>query len=367
MSWTEFEGLLAPISPAPGAAGPSTGESLRYEPLYDQIRELRREDDPSLPQGVWKHDLKRADWSQVEALAAGALKSRSKDLQLAAWLAEAWTYLYGFAGAAQGLELLAELSDRYWEDLHPQAANGDIEYRLAPLRWVVDQLAKALRRVEVTWTGDDDAPAYTWGDWEDSLYLTRLAATDQEAVARAEAAGRITQPRFFMSINQTAGSHLLRLSEQVAGVEAAIGHLESVLAERCGPGAVSFAQLAETARAIANFLGRVLAERVDSGELSPSVMQEPSGEGGSPWSAELSAHTTAPGRIASRAEAYQRLTEAAEYLLRTEPHSPAPYLVRRAVLWGNLSLAELLAELLDGKADLQTIYTLLGIRRMDVS
>ncbi len=367
MSLTDLEGLLAPISPSPGAAGPSTGEPLRYEPIYDQIRELRREDDPTLPQGVWKHELKRADWSQVETLAAEALTHRSKDLQLAAWLAEAWTHLYGFAGAAQGLELLAELSDRYWDDVHPKAANGDLEYRLAPLRWAVDQLAKSLRRVAVTWPEDDDAPAYTWGDWEDSIYLTRLATTDQEAVARAEAAGRVSQPRFFMSVNATPGSHLLRLSEQVAGVEAAIGHLEGVLGERLGPGAVSFVPLADTARAIATFLGRILAERVDSGELAPSVMQEPSGEGGSPWAAELSFHAAAPGRIASRAEAYQRLTEAAEYLLRTEPHSPAPYLVRRAVLWGNLSLAELLAELLDGKADLQTIYTLLGIRRMDVS
>jgi type VI secretion system protein ImpA len=40
-----------------------------------------------------------------------------------------------------------------------------------------------------------------------------------------------------------------------------------------------------------------------------------------------------------------------------------PYLVRRAISWGNLSLAELLEELLQKNADLPTIYALLGIKR----
>lgn len=363
----DFESLLAPIPPPPGTSGSPAGEPLRYDPLFDEIKELRREDDPTLPQGVWKHELKRADWSQVEALAAGALKSRGKDLQVAGWLAEAWTHLYGFAGARQGLELLAELCRRYWDDVHPQASNGDTEYRLAPLRWTIDQLAKTLRGVAITGPEDEDAPAYSWSDWEDGLYLSRLSATDREAAARAEAAGRVTQPKFFLSVNQTPAGQFLRLAEQVAGVEAAIGNLDAVLAECCGRGAVSLAALGDITAAIASFLGRILSERVDAGELAPSLLAEPSGEGGSPWAAELGAHGGAPGRITSRTEAYQRLTEAAEYLLRTEPHSPAPYLVQRAVMWGNLSLAELLAELLAGKADLPTIYTLLGIKRGDVS
>jgi predicted component of type VI protein secretion system len=70
-----------------------------------------------------------------------------------------------------------------------------------------------------------------------------------------------------------------------------------------------------------------------------------------------------PGSVLSRSEAYQRLIEAADFLLRTEPHSPVPYLVRRAVSWGNLSLADLLQELLQKNADLPTLYTLLGIKR----
>ncbi|MCB1033146.1 MAG: type VI secretion system protein TssA, partial [Acidobacteria bacterium] len=67
------------------------------------------------------------------------------------------------------------------------------------------------------------------------------------------------------------------------------------------------------------------------------------------------------GAIRSRAEAYRRLSEAADYLARTEPHSPTPYLVRRAVSWGSMTVTELLKELLADKSDLTTVFKLLGI------
>ncbi len=66
--------------------------------------------------------------------------------------------------------------------------------------------------------------------------------------------------------------------------------------------------------------------------------------------------------ICSRSEAYRRLAEAADYLLRTEPHSPTPYLVKRAIGWGNMSLTELLMELVNSENDLAGIYNLLGIK-----
>lgn len=65
--------------------------------------------------------------------------------------------------------------------------------------------------------------------------------------------------------------------------------------------------------------------------------------------------------IRTRAEAYQRLAEAAEYLLQTEPHSPAPYLVKKAIAWGNMTLDELLPELVRDERALQDTMKLLQI------
>ncbi|MDQ3744790.1 MAG: hypothetical protein M3444_10440, partial [Acidobacteriota bacterium] len=72
-------------------------------------------------------------------------------------------------------------------------------------------------------------------------------------------------------------------------------------------------------------------------------------------------HWSPGAPIRSRAEAYQRLAEAADYLLRTEPHSPTPYLVRRAVEWGSMSLSELLQQIVRNDGEMQEINRLLRL------
>ena len=67
----------------------------------------------------------------------------------------------------------------------------------------------------------------------------------------------------------------------------------------------------------------------------------------------------------SRAEAYQRLAEAADYLLRTEPHSPTPYLVRRAVEWGSMSLSDVLQQIVRNDGEMQEINRLLRLAPAD--
>jgi len=54
-----IESLLAPISDERPC-----GEDLTFEPLFDDIKEARRQDDASLDQGEWKTELKVADWNK---------------------------------------------------------------------------------------------------------------------------------------------------------------------------------------------------------------------------------------------------------------------------------------------------------------
>jgi type VI secretion system protein ImpA len=65
--------------------------------------------------------------------------------------------------------------------------------------------------------------------------------------------------------------------------------------------------------------------------------------------------------IGSRDEAYALLDAAAGYLAATEPHSPAPWLVRRAVGWGGMELGELLESLIGEGYDLKSLRLLLGL------
>ncbi|NVL47715.1 type VI secretion system protein TssA, partial [Pseudomonas syringae pv. actinidiae] len=63
----------------------------------------------------------------------------------------------------------------------------------------------------------------------------------------------------------------------------------------------------------------------------------------------------------NREEAYRHLLCIADYLARTEPHSPVPYLIKKGVEWGNQPLKELLSELISSDSDARRVWTLLGV------
>src|SRR5215470_4675215 len=125
------------LKPIPGA-NPG-GVDLRYDPLYDKIKEARREDDDA-PQGEWATARKIADWPNVIKLSKEALTAKSKDLQIAAWLTEALLRREGFAGLSSGLDVLAGLVGDQWDHLFPEIDDGDAEMRAAPLGWLGGKL-----------------------------------------------------------------------------------------------------------------------------------------------------------------------------------------------------------------------------------
>ena len=79
----EFEELVAPI-----AGDNPSGVDMSFEQVFEDIKEARRQDDPTLSQGEWKSELKVAQWPKARDLCIEVLSHKSKDLQVAAWLAE---------------------------------------------------------------------------------------------------------------------------------------------------------------------------------------------------------------------------------------------------------------------------------------
>ncbi|NRA90567.1 MAG: hypothetical protein HRU43_05510 [Simkaniaceae bacterium] len=67
------------------------------------------------------------------------------------------------------------------------------------------------------------------------------------------------------------------------------------------------------------------------------------------------------GSLQSRQQAYELLSQIADYLSEIEPHSPTPYLIRRAVAWGDMSLGELMSELAQQSGDIQHAMRFLGM------
>jgi type VI secretion system ImpA family protein len=346
----DVETLLSPIK-----ADKPAGVDLRYDAVYGQIRELRRQDDASLPMGVWKSEQKRADWHAMESICLETLETRSKDLQIAAWLLESWVELHGFAGAAQGFRVMHALCDSFWEDLHPRIDGGDAEFRIAPLVWLNRNLPTSLKLLPLTAPEAQGVAACTLADWEVAAHT---ANSQNRPAAQPAKDGAMTMARFQQSAILTPTMHLAAVSEEIGRLNRRCAEFEKLIDEKLGresPGLSAVRGVGESASAL---LRAMLNERDDFQPApAPDSFSFP-GDGAE----ESEMDTALPGRIRTRSDAYRWLAEAADFLARTEPHSPTSYLVRRAIAWGSMSLEELLPELVRNQGELGEIFRLLNVR-----
>jgi type VI secretion system protein ImpA len=355
----DWEQLSAPISEEQPA-----GEYLRYEGTYDRIREARREDDATLTQGIYKTELKKADWREVERICTEALAKRSKDIQIATWLMESWLRLQGFSGCRDGLHLLIELIEKYWPILHPQLNEDDPEHRVGTFVWINEKLSMQLKLIPITSPQSNDLAPYSFADWEMAGHLEQLAERNQNSSPASDTGASVTLTRFQASAMLTTTQSYLKLFDDLNGTAEACLALDDLLEEKLGKQSPGLQRFIETLGDVQRLIADILHARPEEPELASTEhgtqRAATTTEGHQAGSEIWSAHP-----IRSRAEAYWRLSEAAEYLLRTEPHSPTPYLVQRAVEWGSMSLFDLFQQIIRNEGEMQEINKLLRLTNKD--
>ena len=120
------------------------GEDLSLTSVYDDIKNAKYEDATDLSFGVWERELKKAEWDIVEKISFEALRDKTKDLQIACWLAESFVALEGFAGISRGLKVLTLFLENFWTSCYPKNddQSSDEEYKLRILDWVADVFFK---------------------------------------------------------------------------------------------------------------------------------------------------------------------------------------------------------------------------------
>ena len=329
------EELLSPITGTnPG------GIELRYDPIFDKIKEARRED-LDAPQGEWATTLKTADWPLVIKLSKDAIATKSKDLQIAAWLTEALARREGFPGLRSGIEVLAGLVEECWDNLYPEIDDGDAEMRAAPLEWVGTKLDVSVRRIAIDKTGHD------FLQYKESRTVPTeeaAAGSEEKRAAREDAvmSGRATPEEIDAGFTATPKAWFKALVGDIEATIGAVKALDSVSQEKFADVAPSFGRLVETLedclRSANSQYKRKLelepdpieAAPIDSGEVASSGAGT-SGPGSSGAAAgPLSAEPM------SREDATSRIVGAARYLRNTDPYNPAAYLMLRGFRWGEL-------------------------------
>jgi type VI secretion system protein ImpA len=337
--------LLNPI-PGPNPAG----ENLRYAPVYDQIREARREEE-AITEGDWQTPGKKANWPLVIKLATDALATKSKDLQLAAWLTEALIRTEGYAALAPCLDLIRGLLENFWDGLYPEIEDGDLELRATPLEWIGTQLETPIKQVPLTRSGLD------WLQYK----ISRSVPTEDEAAssdarrAQREAAiadGKITPEEFDSAFHATPTSFYQQAFDDLEAARESLVQLAAVCDEKFGDYSPSFSVLRNTLEEVQQSV-RILLQRKQALEGPPAeeevAGEETVAEEGA-WAAEEVTAvpvrpTAAPRRKALAAEpqdredAIERVVSAARFLRHEDPYSPVPYLLLRALRWGELRAA----------------------------
>jgi type VI secretion system protein ImpA len=342
----EFETLVAPFD-GPNRAGVPPNETG----VQAAIKQAREADDASLPLGAWEHELRRADWDKVAQLTADALAQQGKDLQLAAWLLEAQIYRYGFSAIGGCLHLIERLCVEFWDDLHPNQDAPAYTRRANIFSWMNRKLPPLVRQIPMAMGAQEHH--YCLADWERARRYEQHRQADPGGGAEGPSASDLSAA-MAATPSETYAAMERELSDAIALLE----RLSATLGERMGRDAPALGGLGaalEQARALFDAeLYRRGARRTNAATPiqvgQAAVRSEPE---------RLPA--LAEGPIRDRAEAYARLDEVAAYLQCLEPHSPVPYLIRRAAEWGQHNAVELYQELflrLNGQIN---IFEMMGL------
>jgi type VI secretion system protein ImpA len=337
------------LNPIPGAN--PCGENLRYAPVYDKIKEARREDDDA-PQGEWRIERKTADFLLVIKLAGDALANKSKDLQLAVWLTEALLKQEGFGGFRAGINFIQSLLETFWDGLYPEREDDDASLRAVPLEWLGGRMDLALRKAPITRKG------FGWLKYKEAVGVGYEADADTETKAESRAAaiaeGKLTGEEWDAAFAASPKEYYVALEADLDGILEAIESLTALCEEKFGDDTPSFSPLRGTTEEIRHTVHGLLQKKR---ELFPDVVPAAADDG---WStteetaveAAVEAEPEQPraaapvrpkpkgGPLAAEpvdnADACERVVSAARYLRGENAYSPVPYLLLRALRWGEL-------------------------------
>ena len=358
------DNLFAPIS-----AEKPCGEPAALAPWYDKLRELRRPNEAALESFLGQQSerkpriMTRDIWAPREPrklfeLLCDALATKSKDLELAAWLTESLAWRDGLAGLNEGLGLLCRFLTDYWDHLHPLPdEDGDLGMRCRYLEWVgmTDNVKDScvilvIGFIPVTQSG------LSLNQYAESRAIpSKDESGDKARDARreAQAVGKIFPEDFDAALAATPKAFYKQLKAAAAAARDTLAALEKLCTQKFPsdpPGFTKLKDRLEKAENTADILLRKKLEQdpdpVEAAPVEPAaVAAAAEAEDSAPASAaaasSLEQLLDSAGAVngmepGSKQEAFVRIAAVARYLRKIDPANPVPYLLVRSLRWGEL-------------------------------
>ena len=334
MGMTDLEALLRPVSEE-ARCGPDLDAA--GDPAYVELGVAAEWKDAKYVGEQQVAPEVAPDWGKVKQSAA-ALLAVSKDLRIAKHYVAALAHTEGLPGFAAGVRLLRDLTDRYWDGLHPALEGEEDDWRR--------NLVMELNAERGALGGLRAAPL------AESRKVGRFMVRDIEvldgAAAPAEGAVAPTAELLRESIRDTdeaaSGLRLEACGQALADLQA----IQEVFRQHQPSVGLEFARVEKLLRRAREILGEALG--VESAA-------EDAAEGG----ADAPARGAGNGELRSRADARRVLESVCDFLERTEPAHPAPLLIRRAARLLDLSFLDIIRDIAPGAAS--QIEDLGGLKR----
>lgn len=257
--------LNAILTPIPGEK--KTGENLRYDNIYDELKEARREED-ELNQGDWRHEIKKVDWNKVSELSIDALTHKTKDIQIAVWLTEALTKTDGFEGLALGFKILTGLLMNYWDSIYPEIEGEDLESRVNVLEVInaneTEGKASMIKQIPIT--DSKVSPGYSWLKWKESRKVgyeknTRNQYGDVDEKKKKDrdemiADGKLTAEDFDAAVDISTGAYYFDLEEKIKQSREAFDAFEKIVDDKFGSHAPRLAEFRKALTDLEQFVSK---------------------------------------------------------------------------------------------------------------
>jgi type VI secretion system protein ImpA len=341
-------------------------------PCGDSKESILNTDSPATDEIVdleMKHDTatkkiklgEKAEWRDVFELSAKILGHHCKHAQfLVQWL-DTVPQLYDFEGLAQALDVVAKVIEKYPRELHPNP-EGKATRKLE----IISKLAasnsfnEAVQRIpfprnsekesQVSYLHSVYAKYYEEASeterisYRDLGYCSRDELTEQLSVISPENCKKLID-----SLEACIGA-TLKL-DQVLNQQKEEALLQGNRAEDH----VGFLQLKRNLESILQYAKTQLPNAKEETSNDASAGQDSSTL--EDTSSKLDQKTaiftlgsSVQGTLESRRNALNLLSRLAEFFRKTEPHSPISYSLQQAVRWADLSLPELIEELVPANA-----------------
>jgi len=345
----DVDALLAPIT----AESPA-GEDLEYDPAFLEAMRLA-DGTPERVMGDTIVPAEEPDWRKLQTACADLLL-RSKDLRVGLLLLRSLLQTSSLPGLQAGMQVLAGLVDRYWDNLYPAldpSDNNDPTERTNVLSTLADPT--------IVITPLRDAPlirSTTFGTL--SLRDIELAEGKTKPASGVTPLDNASVHAAFMDCDIEAlasyASAAAATAGQVHALSTSLGsHVQAVA---CPDFDALLAVLSTIEVTLRVRLDERRPEDAASDAGSPnagSAALAPSDGSGHPSNANSAAPSAGPARITSRDDVVRMLDALCEYYSRSEPSSPVPLLLKRARRLVKMDFLAILGDLAPEAVDKMTL------------